>query len=197
MGEAEDRWNGRYDDLPPVDVDDPPPAALVGLAAFLPTDGFAVDLAGGDGTGGLYLARRGLDTTVVDVSEVALRRARTLADTAGVELTTMQADLTDRPERFLSDLSQQQGPGLITCFHYLQRDLLEAMPDVVRPGLTVAVSIATERNLERHARPSARFLLAPGELARLLSGPGVRALHRGEGWTPSGTHEAEAVITGR
>ena len=49
------------------------------LVADLPP-GTALDLAGGEGRNSLWLAERGWQTTIVDFSQVALERARRLAD---------------------------------------------------------------------------------------------------------------------
>jgi hypothetical protein len=49
----------------------------------------------------------------------------------------------------------------------------------------------TRRNLERHAHPSARFLLEEGELGRLAEDLGVLRLE--EGWSSSGRYEARLL----
>ena len=52
----------------------------------------------------------------------------------------------------------------------------------------LVIGIGTERNLVRHPRPSARFLLADGELPGLI--PGLTTLEHREGWAEWGVHEA-------
>ena len=56
------------------------------------------------------------------------------------------------------------------------------------PYGVLIVGIATRTNLERHVRPSARFLLEPGELPTLF--PDLEPIDHVEQWTPSGVHEA-------
>jgi hypothetical protein len=75
---------------------------------------------------------------------------------------------------------------VITCFHYLDRSLFAAFPEVLATGGWLVCEIATLRNLERHARPSRRFLLEENELFELV-GP-LEIVYRDEGW-----HEDRAV----
>ncbi len=202
------RWNARYaasggqdgsdrvGDAEPVVV---PPAALVRLIGLLPTGGTAVDLAGGDGGAALFLAGLGFRPVVVDVSDVALARAEQRAASADRRLHTLRLDLAKADlGSVLSDpmiAGRQEPVRLVTCFHYLQRDLLGSVAAHLPPGATFAAAIATTTNLERNARPSARFLLEAGELATLVMGDGgLDLIHHDEGWHGSDHHEAELVV---
>ena len=51
----------------------------------------------------------------------------------------------------------------------------------------------TLRNLERHARPSQRYLLAEGELRELAIASALKILHYAEDWSVEGRHEALLV----
>ena len=55
---------------------------------WIPSEGKALDVAGGTGRHAIWLAQRGLDVSLVDVSSEALRQAAIRASEAGVELTT-------------------------------------------------------------------------------------------------------------
>ena len=73
------------------------------------------------------------------------------------------------------------GPfDLACCFHYRQPGLAERIRPVLRDGAVVVLELATVRNLERHARPSRRFLAEPGELLRELGS--FRVPYYSEGW---------------
>ncbi len=50
----------------------------------------------------------------------------------------------------------------------MQRDLFPALRERVAAGAVRVCELSTMRNLERYERPSARFLIAPDELAALL-----------------------------
>ena len=50
-------------------------------------------LAMGDGRNAVHLARQGLAVTGLDISEVALKKARAAAAERGLEITALSADL--------------------------------------------------------------------------------------------------------
>lgn len=136
------------------------PAWLDVFDAELPRSGRALDVAAGTGRVARFWAARGLESLAVDVSPVGLRLASEAAERAGLRLATRELDL----ERD----SLPDGPfAAISCFHYLQRDLFPALRERLAPGGVLVCEIATVRNLERHAKPSARFLLQPYELLEL------------------------------
>jgi tellurite methyltransferase len=181
----EDRqtWDARYRDA--AQSEPMPPSALVTeLEPILPRRARTLDLAGGRGRHALWLARLGLDVTLVDVSGVGLELARQAAESAGLAVKTEQIDLEAAPF--------PAGPwDLILSFHYLQRSLFRAFPSALAPdGLLIFVQ-PTMRNLERHSRPSARFLLNEGELAELVEGLAI--VRYDEGWLQEGRHEARLV----
>ncbi|MEM9656041.1 MAG: class I SAM-dependent methyltransferase [Actinomycetota bacterium] len=171
----------------------------------------AIDLAGGDGAGALWLALLGFSPVLVEVSDVALLLAEQAANERGVDLVTSRVDLTDETiasvvHRIGGDPGTEavaaQPVALIGCFHYLNRRLLASVAAGLPAGAMFLASIATMTNLERNERPSARFLLQPGELRSLVvdgveSAPetGLDVIHDAEGWTPEGTHEATIIVS--
>src|SRR5664279_1349104 len=60
----------------------------------LPRGAGVLCLADGEGRNGVWLARQGFAVTSVDIAEEGLRKARALAERAGVPLQTRQADVT-------------------------------------------------------------------------------------------------------
>lgn len=175
-----ERWNTRYR----AGEDGSTPLLLGRNLHQFGRSGRAIDVAGGTGQAAAILAARGFETTVVDVSDVALERVTERAERAGVTIHTVQADLSVEPF--------PAGPwDLITCFNYLDRALFPTMIDALSPGGALAVTIATASNLDRNERPSARFLLDDGELPSLLDGLAVQ--HYVEGWDLNGRHTAEAI----
>lgn len=175
------RWNDRYRQAPAARE---PSEFLRSLADRLPMTGRALDLAGGQGHDARWLARRGLDVTLVDVSDVALEQAEALAREAGVSLKVRQLDLETEP--------LPPGPfDLIVCLNYLWRPLFAALPTVLATGGLFVFAQPTRSNLQRHPHPSARFLLEDGELPTLLQG--LQSLSLTEGWTETGRHEARLL----
>lgn len=183
-----EHWDGRWADADPPGDPDP---WLPELDALLPRSGRAVDLAGGQGRNGLWLAERGLDVTVVDVSPVGLERAMTAAAARGLHLTTEVRDLpVDGPP---------EGPwDVAVIVRYLDRELVRAVPAVLAPGGLFAFTQPTVRNLERHEHPRAEFLLGEREVAELASSlDDVDVVEATEGWTPQDTHEARLLVRRR
>lgn len=182
MAEADrERWDRAW-----RDGGHDPGAAPDWLDAFdaeLPRAGRALDVAAGAGRVALFWAARGLDALAVDVSPEGLKRARAAAAARGLALQTLALDLEREP--------LPAGPfAAISVFHYLQRDLFPALVARLAPGGVLVCEIATTRNLERHAKPSARFLLEPGELGRLCAP--LALVHASEAWRDD-RHLARAV----
>ena len=166
-----ERWDRRYAEGPNDEGD--PPDWLAEFAAELPKDGRALDVAAGTGRVALWLARAGLEVTAVDVSPVGLERLADAARSEGLHVETVAADLEKVP--------LPQGPwNVVSCFAYLQRDLFPAMRDQLAPAGVFVSEISTIRNLERHERPPARFLLEENELLSLVAP--LTLLYYREGW---------------
>ena len=206
--EAQTRWNARYSERGQEPIDSGPPPALTRLyeRAGLSGDGLAIDLAGGDGRGVLWLAGRGFTPALVEVSDVALGLATDRATSVDIDLLTVQMDLEGMTvgavlDAVRSGRSDDERLAVICCFHYLNRHLLASVIDELPPGSTFLASIATRTNLERHSKPSARFLLEPGELRDLVVPvgrsnhlPDLELIHHFEGWNADGFHEAEIIV---
>jgi hypothetical protein len=87
-------WDQRYD-VPEYIFGEAPCQWLTMNSHRLPAAGDALALGDGDGRNGVYLAERGLSVTSVDLSLVGLAKARLLAESRGVSVTTVCADLAD------------------------------------------------------------------------------------------------------
>lgn len=176
------KWNEKY--LQGSHTSAEPSVLITELAPMLPKAGRAIDVAGGAGRHALWLAQRGLDVTLADVSSVAIDIARTRAASAGVALRTQQLDLENEPF--------PTGPwDVIVDFHFLLRGLFPQMIAELAPGGMLIVVQPTMRNLERHPKPSAEYLLAEGELPTLV--PGLHLVRFDEGWLADGRHEARLI----
>ena len=87
-------WDQRYN-VPEYIFGEAPCQWLTMNRHRLPTAGDALALGDGDGRNGVYLAERGLSVTSVDLSSVGLAKARRLAESRGVSIMTVCADLAD------------------------------------------------------------------------------------------------------
>lgn len=175
------KWNTRYAEQ----VKHSEPTAFVtGLGDLLPFSGRALDVAGGAGRHALWLARRGLDVTLADVSDVALAKASDAARAENLKLTTLEADLEAGPF--------PPGPwDVILCTYFLHRPIFDAFRRELAPGGLLVFAHATRKNLERHPRPGPDHVLEDGELPSLVAG--LQLLRYEEGWLDGGRHEARVV----
>ncbi len=179
------RWDAKYEgqgEAPPA-----PSPFLDQIASLLPpaTSGARVlDVAGGGGRNALWFARRGYDVTIADVSPVGLALAERRARADGLTLRTAVCDV------------EQEGlpPGpydVVVWIYFLGLERLAQVAAQLAPGGLLVLEHPTTTNLERHERPSRRWLLQPGEVTSHLGG--LEVLQYDEGWNESGRHEARLV----
>lgn len=72
--------------------------------------GRVLSLAEGEGRNAVFLAKQGYEVTAVDGSTVGLDKARKLAESEGVAIETVHADLADY------DLGEDKWDGIISIF---------------------------------------------------------------------------------
>ncbi len=92
MGELE-RWESRFAPESYL-FGTAPNAFLAAQKARLPKSGRALSVADGEGRNGVWLAEQGLDVVSMDFSPTAQTKARALAASRGVTITTQQVDLS-------------------------------------------------------------------------------------------------------
>lgn len=186
MDRDRERWNSKW--LERAGELEPTATFLVEHAHLLPAKGRALDVAGGAGRNAVWLARRGLDVTMIDISRVAIDRAERKAQSAGVakRIRFLEADLDS------AELPAPLFDLVLMCqfLHRARRDELAQL--LLVDGLLVAMQ-PTVHNLERHEHPRRDYLVEPGELETWARGLGFEILVAREGWTVGGRHEAELV----
>ena len=133
----------------------------------------AIDLGCGYGTHSLWLARRGFDVTGVDVSALAIARARRRAEAAGVPVRFVTADLLDPP-----DLGGPYGFFLDRCCYHYARLVdpdayLRTVERLIGPG-TIGLVLAGSANDRR--RPTRICLSMGGKTVRVLTDTGPPAI---------------------
>jgi tellurite methyltransferase len=130
------------------------------------TPGRALDVAGGAGRHSLWLAQRGWQVDLLDVSDVGAAMAREKADAAGV---TIHTEVLDLGEAAGVDLGFQQY-DLIVIFFYLRRRLFPAISSALKPGGCLVYKTYTIAQLQFDKGPrDAEFLLDPDELRQAFS----------------------------
>ena len=190
MSQADfDKWQTRY--LKTGEEIAAAPEPFVVDATSRLDVGRAVDIAGGTGRHALQLLAQGWSTTLIDIAPAALKIARrAAADSA--HLTTAAVDLDDSdatavhlaPHRF----------DLVVCTWFLPPPSLwvQIVTTLSPQGHLVYVQ-PTQRNIERHPKPSARFLFDDDRLGDHLASLGLTVLRYEEGWDSRGHHTARAL----
>jgi SAM-dependent methyltransferase len=125
--------------------------------------GRALDLATGEGRNAVFLAKKGFTVDGIDLSEVALRKAKRLARENGVLVTTIIADLTQykiKPDSY----------NVILNFDYLQRNLIpQIKKGLKRKGIIIYENHTIDQLANLEGRNIRRdYLLNRGELKELF-----------------------------
>ena len=143
------------------------------LVEETPDRGAALDVAAGTGRAAIWMARRGLEVTAIDVSPVGLDLVARGAAAAGVRVTTMELDL-DAGEL------PSGAFAMISCMRFLRRELFPVLRARLARGGVLALEMVNRRNLERHERPPPGYLIEPGETLEHLAG--LEIVYYREGW---------------
>ena len=121
--------------------------------------GRALDIAMGEGRNAVFLAKKGFQVDGVDISEVALQKAKRLAKDSHVAINTINADLnhyTIQPDSY----------EVIININYLQRNLIPQIKRGLKKGGVVVYETFTIDHLKNlHSQNMRRdYLLNKGEL---------------------------------
>jgi tellurite methyltransferase len=181
-------WNKRYAEGEHMAFE-PDPFLLAAYDDFIqprfPKGGSALDVAGGLGRHAIWLAELRWRVTVVDISEIAFKKAQKKAEERGVKIEFLVRDLrTYQPERERYDL--------VLVFYYLQRELFHDLVEALKPGgLLIYKTYTHEQPSQRKGPKNPLQLLADNEL--LHSFPSLRTLYYREGPEEKGAAELLAI----
>lgn len=111
------------------------------LEPVLPRSGRALDIACGEGQLAVWLARRGLDVTAVDIAPTGLAKLRAQAEAAGVaaRVRGIEADL----DHGLPAL--EPGFDLVTCIDFYSPAIMAQARELLAPGGMLLVQVVLER----------------------------------------------------
>ncbi len=156
------RWNQRY-------VDGWKSGLHKTLLDFykLAKIGRALELACGTGENAVFLAKQGFSVDAIDISDVAIEKAKSLAKKEGVNVNFINADL---------DCYQlpTQEYDLVIVFYYLNRNKFKEIEKALKPGGILIYETYNERYLVPRPDFNKNYLLNLGEL--LLAFPKLETL---------------------
>jgi SAM-dependent methyltransferase len=148
----------------------PDPFFLSGYRQFVddlfPNTGAVLDLAGGLGRHALWLARRGWQVSVVDISEVAISRLGQTALRLELELDLFALAATEykfEPAQF----------DLIVVFYHLDRDLCEKIVSALKPGGFLICKTSLQWDSGEMSGPTSTDPLQRNEILSLVAGLSV------------------------
>jgi tellurite methyltransferase len=175
------RWNERYqqDDSGSFTV---PRPLLLENAVYLPKHGLALDAAMGLGSNAGFLIDRGLRVVGVDISEVAVRKAKQRYPAISA---------------VIADLAQFHIPpctfDVILNFFYLDRNLWSSYKKALKPGGFLFFETLTIDMLQVHPEINPAYLLAKDELKLPFAEFEILLYH--EGWYQSAKGHPRAAAS--
>lgn len=146
---------------------------------YIPLESRVLDMGMSEGRNAVFLARKGYKVTGIDISSVAVKKAKMLASEYGVRINTIVASMNKYK---IPDGSFDA----ILCFYYVDRSLHEKMISWLRPGGILIYESHTDlqRQVKGSELYSTEYLLRPGELLTMFKGMKVlkyeEPLHTGE-----------------
>lgn len=190
-GAERDKWDDRYRSGRYGERTHP--TAL--LAEWAPTVplGPALDVACGAGRNALYLAARGFDVDAVDISSVAIERARRTAAERGLTVHWHAIDLDEDPDAALPD----ERYALIVWVRYVNRGLMPSLVRRLRPGGHLVCEQHLATTAEVVGPKSPEFRLAPGELRASAAALQTLCYREGQVLDPDGRPAALAQLVAR
>lgn len=136
---------------------------------YLPQGGTVLDVGMGEGRNAVFLARKGFKVTGIDISSVAVKKAKLLAKEFDVRIKSVVASLNKydfKPGSF----------DAILCFYYVDRNLNKKLVKWLKPGGVLIYESYNDRQrtLKGHEHHNPKYLLREGELLKMF--PGLRVL---------------------
>ena len=194
-------WDTRYSEHDGAMWSGRPNGRLVAEVADL-IPGRALDVGCGEGADAIWLARRGWTVTAIDISDVAVGRAREAAERAGVAVEWVCGDALQTPFPARSfDLVSMQYPALPKA---AGEAAVRTLLDTVRPGgLLLAVYHDLDDEHREHMKSRGvdpADYVGADDLGRLLGDDFTVELHAVEPRIdppPDTPHIADVVLRAR
>ena len=168
------RWDLKYEQGLPS-LTEPDPFFISAYERFvtpsLPKPGAALDLAGGLGRHALWLASRGWQVTVVEISDVAIGKLSQAALERNVKVDLFAGDVAEyklEPAHF----------DLIVLFYHLDRSLFARIFSALKPGGLLICKMSLRWDSGESSKTASTNPLQRNELPSLI--PELDVLHHQE-----------------
>jgi len=189
--EERERWNQKYREAPSAWLEPDPfleKAFSKHMLPLFPHGGSALDLAGGAGRHAIWLAKRGWEVTLIDISETGIEQARQNAGPLASRIHFVVDDLT----HFKAAQTHFETVfEVVMAFFYLEREIFPEVVKVLRPGGLLVYKTYTRAQSDLPGGPmNPAHLLAPAELLQLAGG--LHVLHYREEVVEKATAELVA-----
>jgi SAM-dependent methyltransferase len=172
--ERRTHWDLKYEQgLPSLEKPDPFYLSAFDqfVADLFPNGGTALDLAGGIGRHALWLAKRNWKVTVVDISEVAIRKLEQKAQQLDLTLELLALDINEYP-------FQSAYFDLIVMFYHFDRAICPKVLSALKPGGVLICKSSLSWDPYEGAAPVSIMPLARGEILSMLLG--LEVMHHQE-----------------
>ncbi|MBL7664553.1 MAG: class I SAM-dependent methyltransferase [Bacteriovoracaceae bacterium] len=178
QGDTKSKWDERYSKNHFV-YGKSPAKFLAENYEYLPYGATVLDIGMGEGRNAVFLAQKGYKVFGVDISSVAVKKARLLAKELGVQIQTVVAaidDYTIKPASY----------DAIICFYFVDRKLINEMKTWLKPGGLLIFEAHTVKQRENPAfsDDAIEYFLKEQELPKLFTGMRVlkyeEPIHRKE-----------------
>ncbi len=156
-----EKWNAKYGSSACL-AGREPSEWLVDHADLLTGKGQALDIAMGEGRHALFAALLGYDVLGVDISDVGVSRAESLARQNKLTIRTRVADLDHYQ-------IEENTYDLILCFYFLERNLFEGIRKGLKPGGILIFETFTVDYLQ-YSGFKREWVLEKNELREAFSG---------------------------
>jgi tellurite methyltransferase len=122
-----------------------------------------LDMGMGEGRNAVFLAQKGHQVTGIDISSVAIKKARRLAKDKGVKIKTIVGEM-DKYK--ISDAAYDS----IICFYFVNRELNQKIQNWLKPGGILIYEAHTTKQLSKSKAKNAKisYYLKPQELLRMF-----------------------------
>lgn len=159
-----EKWNAKYDSSTCL-AGREPSQWLVDHADLLDGRGKALDIAMGEGRNTLFAASLGYEAWGIDISDIGVSRAQSLAHESKLTIHTRIADL----DQFKID---ENTYDLIICFYFLDRNLFEDISRGLKSGGILVFETFTVDHL-KYSSFKQEWVLGENELREAFPGLSV------------------------